>query len=99
VRTYLKRGDLVAKYLSRSLVPAALAVSGFWLWRAAEDPVQVVAALVLALAAVVGVLWYSHVQRGRRWRTALDAYAERSLAQERLNRRGAGLEGGRLARA
>ncbi len=89
----------MANNLSRPLVPAAVAVSGFWLWRAPEDPVQVLAALALALAAVVGVLWHAHVQRGRRWRTALDAYAERSLAQERLSRRGAGLEGRRPVRS
>ena len=90
----------MANNLSRSFVPASMAVSGFWLWRSADDPVQVVAALVLALAAVVGVLWYSQVRRGRRWRTALDAYAERSLAQERqLSRRGAVLRGSRSARA
>jgi len=89
----------VANNLSRSLVPAAFAVSGFWLWRAPEEPMQVAVALVLAVAAVVGVLWFAHIQRGRRWRTALDAYAERSLAQERLSRRGAGLKGSRPVRS
>ena len=84
--------------LTRSFAPAAFLMSGFWLWRAPDDPVQVVAALLLALAAVAGVLWHAHIQRGRRWRTALDAYAERSLARERLNRRGAGLGGSRSAR-
>src|SRR5262245_16764581 len=56
---------------------------GAWLWQASETPVQGLAALALVLAAVVGTLWYSCAQRGRRWRTALDAYAECSLARDR----------------
>jgi hypothetical protein len=86
----------VANNLSRTLVPAALAVSGFWIWRASGEPVQVLAVLVFALAAVIGALWHDHVQRGRRWRTALDDYAERSLAQETSTQQGGGTGRGRF---
>ena len=65
------------------IVLAVGALAGACLWQASEDLVQGLAALALVLAAVVAILWYSHVRRARRWRTALDAYAERSLAQER----------------
>jgi hypothetical protein len=72
----------VANNWSGYLVLAVGALAGAWLWQAPDDPVQVLAALTLALAAVVGIFWHSRAQHARRWRTALDAYAERSLARE-----------------
>jgi carbon storage regulator len=44
-------------------------------------------AAVLALAALVGITWYlSRARAERRWRTALDAYAEKELAKRTLTR-------------
>jgi hypothetical protein len=65
------------------IVPAlAAAVAGFWMWRT-DDPVQVLAALGLAVTTPVVTFWRSRVQAGRRLRTALDDYADRALARER----------------
>ena len=45
-------------------------------------------ALVLALAALVGITWYlSRARAERRWRTALDAYAEKELAKRTNSKR------------
>jgi hypothetical protein len=45
-------------------------------------------ALVLALAAIVGITWYlSRARAERRWRTALDAYAEKELAKRNKSKR------------
>ena len=59
-----------------------LSLVGFiaWLWFSAEDgsawkPVSLVA--VLALAVLVGVAWYlPRARTERRWRAALDRYAD-----------------------
>jgi hypothetical protein len=69
------------------LLAVAVAVSGFWYWQAPGDPVQVLAALTLAVTAGVGALWQSRVQAARRLRTALDTYVERDLARERRRKR------------
>jgi hypothetical protein len=61
---------------------AGLAAAGVWLWQASGDPVQVLAALTVALTAVVGAFWQSRVESARRVRV-LDAYVERALARER----------------
>ena len=62
-----------------------------WLWFVpASDPAwrAVSLAAVLALAALVGVTWYlSHVRADRRWRAALDAYAEKEQAKRIYSRR------------
>jgi hypothetical protein len=51
-------------------------------WRAAS------LAVVLALATLVGITWYlSRVRADRRWRIALDAYAEKEQAQRTYSRR------------
>jgi hypothetical protein len=70
--------------LSSGIVLAVLTLAGFWLWRAvlSGDPMQMLAVLTGVLAAVAGVVWQSHARHVRRWRTALDAYAERSLTRE-----------------
>jgi hypothetical protein len=65
-----------------ALVGAAGAVAGgLWWWRATEDLVPVVAVLGVASMAGVGALWQARVRAVRRWRRALDAYADRALAQ------------------
>jgi hypothetical protein len=56
-----------------------------WLWFfSADDSAWKAVSLVavLALAALVGVTWYlSRARADRRWRAALDRYAERELAK------------------
>jgi hypothetical protein len=42
---------------------------------------------VLVLAAVLGIIWQSRARGTRRWRAALDAYAEREMAKERRRER------------
>jgi predicted membrane channel-forming protein YqfA (hemolysin III family) len=45
-------------------------------------------AAVLALAALVGVMWYlSRAHADRRWRAALDAYAKQEQAKGTYSRR------------
>ena len=62
-----------------------------WLWFVSADdsPWNAVSlAAVLALAALVGITWYlSHARAERRWRAALDAYAEKEQAKRTNSRR------------
>jgi membrane protein YdbS with pleckstrin-like domain len=62
-----------------------------WLWfvSAGDSPWTAVSlAAVLALAALVSITWYlSRARAERRWRTALDAYAEQELAKRTYSRR------------
>ena len=78
---------MAKNWLRWAVLAVGAAVAGVWLWRAEEDPVQVLAGLGLALAVVAGALWQSRVQAVQRWRTALDVYADRALARERLRPR------------
>jgi hypothetical protein len=70
-----------------------LLIFGFigWLWfvAAADSASKAISlAAVLALAALVGITWYlSRARAERRWRTALDAYAEQELAKRTYSRR------------
>ncbi len=55
-----------------------------WAWLADSISAQVmVAAAVLILAAVFGILWQSRARAARRLRAALDAFAEREMARAR----------------
>ena len=56
---------------------------------AVDSPWRAVSlAVVLALAALVGITWYlSRARAERRWRAALDAYAEREQAKRTNSRR------------
>jgi hypothetical protein len=40
-------------------------------------------AAVLALTSVLGIVWQSRARGTRRWRAALDGYAEREIARDR----------------
>ena len=66
---------------------ARLSIFGFiaWLWLfAADDSAWRTISLVtvLALATVVGITWYlSRARADRRWRAALDRYAEQQQAK------------------
>ena len=59
-----------------------------WLWfvSAADSAWRAVSlAAVLALAALVGITWYlSRARAKRRWRAAMDAYADREQAKRTL---------------
>ena len=63
-------------------VLAAVALGGFGLGRLQDPTLQLSAGLVFAAAALVGIVWRSRVQAARRWRAALDAYADQTLAQQ-----------------
>lgn len=71
----------MANYWLRGFVLATVAVAGFGWWQASDDLVQGLAVLAVLLT-VTGAFWLSRIQAARRWRTVLDAYAERALAQE-----------------
>jgi len=45
-----------------------------------------VAASVLALAVVLGIIWRSRAHTARRWKAALDAYAVREIARARRSK-------------
>jgi hypothetical protein len=71
-----------------------LLIVGFigWLWlvSSADSAWKAVDSLaaVLALAALVGITWYlSRARAERRWRAALDAYAEKEQAKRTYSRR------------
>jgi lysophospholipase L1-like esterase len=40
-------------------------------------------AALLALAAVLGIVWLARARAARRWNAAVDAYAEREIARSR----------------
>jgi hypothetical protein len=71
----------MASNRSQWIVLAATAAGGFGLGRLSNPAVLLVAVLIVALAAAVGIIWRSRVQSARRWRAALDAYADRTLDQ------------------
>jgi hypothetical protein len=62
-----------------------------WLWfaSAADSAWRAVSlAVVLAVAALVGITWYlSRVRAERRWRAALDVYAKKEQAKRTNSRR------------
>jgi hypothetical protein len=64
-------------------VLAAVAVGGFGLGRLPDPVVQLTASLILAVAALGALVWWSRAQATRRWRAALDAYADRAVARQR----------------
>jgi hypothetical protein len=66
--------------------PAALlglgGTTSLWLWLTLGDGVQtLMASLVLALAAGLGLVWVRRTRAARRLQAALDAYAEREIAR------------------
>ena len=88
---HTRRASLAWSGVSRA---ARLSTFGFigWFWfLAADDSVWKVVALVavLALAALVGIMWYaSRARADRRWRAALDRYAQQEEANGTHSRRG-----------
>jgi hypothetical protein len=88
---HTRRTALTKSAVSRA---ARLSIFGFigWLWFLSADAtvlrtVSLVA--VLALAALVGIMWHaSRARADRRWRAALDRYAEQELAKGTHSRMG-----------
>jgi hypothetical protein len=86
---------------ARSAVFRAAPLLGFglpgWLWFVPPDDSAwkvVSLVVVLALAALVGVMWFlSRASADRRWRAALDRYAKQELAKG-LTRGGGIRDGG-----
>jgi hypothetical protein len=62
-------------------------LAGYWAWLRFENLTPMLGVLALASAAVAGALWYLRLQAQRRWRMALDAYAERALARHTSQKR------------
>jgi hypothetical protein len=64
--------------------PATLLVSGgaaaLW-WGLAQGGAQVLAAAVLALTAVLGIVWFSRDRAAKRLNAALEAYTSREIAR------------------
>lgn len=93
-----RRTSLAWSAVSRA---ARLSVFGFigWFWFLLTDDsawraISLVA--VLAVAALVGITWHaSRARADRRWRAALDRYAEREAAKWAQSRKGK-RRGGRL---
>ena len=81
---HARRAFLAHSAVSRT---ARLSIFGFagWLWflAAHDSPWKAVSLVaVLALAAVVGIAWFlSRTLADRRWRAALDRYAEQQQAK------------------
>lgn len=64
-----------------ALFVAGTAVA-LWAWLAEFNRVQLLlAAAALVPAAILGVVWQSRARAARRWRNALDTYAEREIAR------------------
>jgi hypothetical protein len=55
-------------------------------WLRPVDALELMASAVAALIAVVGFIWFQRDHSTRRWRAALDAYAEREIARDRRRR-------------
>ncbi len=78
----------LARRKSVSLVwPAALlapvVAAGLW-WRFGPGSLPELAAVaVLALVAVLGVGWLARSRADRRWKAAMNTYAEREIARAR----------------
>jgi hypothetical protein len=65
-------------------VLAAEIVGGLQLWPArGRSWLALLPAGGLALTSVLGIFWQSRARGTRRWRAALDAYAERETARDR----------------
>ena len=75
------------KSLLSLILLSTLPLGGYWVWLGSESRPQMLGALALASMAVVGALWLRRKQAERRWRTVLNAYAERAVAQHLSRRR------------
>ena len=62
---------------------AAVALGGYGLGQLSNSTVQLAVMASVALAIIVGTIWHSRIQASRRWRAALDAYADRAVARQR----------------
>jgi hypothetical protein len=78
---------MTIKRLLSLVLLSVLSLAGYWVWLGSENRTQMVGALALASMALVGVFCYHRIQGERRWRNALDAYAERALAQHLSRKR------------
>lgn len=78
------------------VVAGAAAGAAVWWWHGPEGPAQRLAAWVLTVAAAGGGVWQLRARAERRWRTALDAYAERAIVAHE-QRRLSGPRGSRVA--
>jgi hypothetical protein len=56
-----------------------LALAGFWFATGPGTPMLIT--LAIASAALIGTLWYRHLQAERRGRMAWEVYANRALAR------------------
>ncbi len=85
-----RRMSLARSAVFRAVRLLIFGLIGWLLLVAAADSASraVSLAAVFALAGLVGITWYlSRARAVRRWRAALDAYAEREQAKEDLRHR------------
>jgi hypothetical protein len=78
----LKRCIVTGNRLRWLIVVLLATVAISWLWQAVSDSRQVLAASAFALTVAVGAFWQYRVHAALRWRSAVDAYAERALEGE-----------------
>src|SRR5262249_11404134 len=72
----------LAAWIGPVALLAASGAAGLWLWLTQAEYVPLGPAVVLlALAAVFGVVWLYRVRAESRFFAALDAYAEKELAR------------------
>jgi hypothetical protein len=62
---------------------AAAGLGGYGLGQVSDSTTQLSIVAIVALAVIVGSIRHSRIQAARRWRAALDVYADRALARGR----------------
>ena len=62
---------------------AAAGAVGLWLWLARGDGPALLAAEALAIAVPLLAVWWWRGRAARRWRAAVNAYADREVARAR----------------
>ena len=83
----MKSNTLARRWWVSLVWPAALrapvVAAGLW-WRFGHGSLPEVAGVAgLALAAVLGAAWLLRARAARRWRAAMNTYAEREIARAR----------------
>jgi hypothetical protein len=73
----------MAGYRGQWSMLAAAVLGGYGLGQLSSSTVQLAGIASVALAIIVGTIRHSRIQASRRWRAALDAYADRAVARQR----------------
>jgi len=62
---------------------ATAALGGYGLGQVPDSTAQLSVIAIVALAVIMGAIRHARMQASRRWRAALDVYADRALARQR----------------